>query len=109
MKIQKTCYQKRKENKMKLSNIEIDYHRNGGAGEGFHVAMFDMEEDGQKQRMFAVIFRDAGYCAVFDVNLLAKGTFKFVENSWRCEHFEDELRKAVQERRDGLKNTISRI
>jgi len=48
-----------------------------------------------------MVFDDPGYCAVLDVGLLVAGTIEFMENSWRGDRFEPELRAAIKEYEDG--------
>lgn len=84
---------------MKLSNIaKPAYHRNGVAGMPFQVTTFTMQEDGETRQMVAIRFEDDdsnGWTnpsiAVFDLDLLAKGDVSFGSNSWRGDHFADEL------------------
>lgn len=80
---------------MKISNVKTDYHRNGIMGVPFYVATFDMKEDGQTHRMVGIVFPDAGECAVLDVDMLNAGNIRFMENSWRGDNFELELRAAI--------------
>lgn len=87
---------------------EIAYHRNGVAGEGFHVVLFDWPEPGARKparHMVATVFplheEDGeadwnGRISVFDVDQLAAGNIAFAAgNSWRGDDFEPELRAAV--------------
>jgi hypothetical protein len=83
-----------------ISNIRVNYHRNGIAGEGFHVALFDNHIDGEKQprHMVGIVFQGAGQCACFDVGELQKGNIQFAQgNSWRGDHYEGELRVAIRD------------
>lgn len=81
---------------MQISNVKIDYHRNGICGNGFFVATFKMKEGKEKHHMVAVLFSDIGNCAVFDIDELKKNNIDFANgNSWRGDHFEDELRKYI--------------
>ena len=83
---------------MKLSNIKVDYHRNGISGEGFHVATFHMQEGERHHNMVAVLFGEPGQCAVLDIDLLKENNIEFARgNSWRGDHFEGELRAAIKE------------
>lgn len=69
----------------------VDYHRNGVGGTGFHVVMFT--EEGRN--MLGVVFPEQGSCAVFDADLIGNGDVRFLHNSWRGDHYEDELRAAI--------------
>jgi hypothetical protein len=89
---------------MKISNITIDHHRNGVMGNPFSVAMFDMTEDGETRKMVAVLFGEPGSCAVLDVDMLSNHDILFGSNSWRGDHFEDELRAAIKADREGMRN-----
>jgi hypothetical protein len=86
---------------MKLTIEKIAYHRNGVCGEPFKAVIF--QDDGK--RMVAVRFedepKDGGFsaprCAVFDLDLLAQGVIEFGANSWRGDHYADELDKLLEE------------
>lgn len=84
---------------MKMKLTALDSHRNGISGEGFYVVLFDWtDEDGTRRHMQAVVFDERGYCAVFDVDELAKGNIAFAQgNSWRGDHFEPQCRKWIIE------------
>lgn len=76
---------------------EIAYHRNGICGEGFHVVTFTDERDGDVsgRKMVAVVFEHIMATAVFDRELLGQGVIAFMENSYRGDHFDAELRSAI--------------
>lgn len=74
----------------------VAYHRNGIAGNGFHVILFQ-QLDGTK--MVGTIFEEAGNIAVFDRDLVGQHKIDFCENSWRGDEFEQALREAVAEYR----------
>lgn len=82
---------------MKIDNISAPaYHRNGICGEPFKVCTFEMYENGQNRRMVAIRFADDKphgnpRIAVFDLDLLAEGEIRFIENSWRGDRFADDL------------------
>lgn len=82
----------------KINIIKADYHRNGVCGEGFTVATFKWKDDENKTRhMMAILFERQGQCAVLDIDETAKDNIEFAAgNSWRGNHFEDELRKACK-------------
>lgn len=82
---------------VKIKMTAVSYHRNGICGEGFHACLFDWNDDGTKRKMVASVFDGAGQCAVYDVAQLADGNIAFAcGNSWRGDHFEDLLRKAIK-------------
>jgi hypothetical protein len=91
---------------MKLKIQEIAYHRNGVCGEGFHVIRFQWKDDdsGTMRNMVAIYFgADENEfnprCAVLDADETAAGNIGFANgNSWRGDHFSDDLRKAIAER-----------
>lgn len=80
---------------MKLTIIDLAYHRNGVAGAGFDVVLFKVpRERGVK---LGILFDDPGCCAVLDVALLASGDIAFGSNSWRGDDFEPYLRTAIHQ------------
>ena len=83
---------------MKLNIKEVSYHRNGVCGEGFNAVLFTWrDEDGKLRNMVASVFDGAGQCAVYDVDELKAGNIAFASgNSWRGDHYEGELRKAIR-------------
>ena len=83
---------------MKIKVTDMSYHRNGIGGNGFHVALFDYkDEDGVTHKMVGTVFDDQGSCAVYDVDMLKAGNIAFANgNSWRGDHFEGELRRAIE-------------
>ena len=86
---------------MEIKIRKIDFHRNGVSGEGFHVATFDWEDKDEDEKvvrhMVATIFEAQGQCAVLDINELLKDNIGVAEgNSWRGDHFEEELRKEIK-------------
>lgn len=82
---------------MELKLKKVDYHRNGVAGAPFYAVLFEMVEGGKKRNMVASVFTDkGGYCSVYDVDLLAKGSVTFGENSWRGDHFQEELMRLIK-------------
>lgn len=88
---------------MNIKPLEVAYHRNGVSGEPFHCVIFDKKEDGQTTRMLAVRFADDegdGYqnprIAIFDIALLYESVIEFGENSFRGDHFVDDIDKAIQ-------------
>lgn len=63
----------------------INYHRNGINGAGFHVVRF---ADGERANMLACVFAEVGHVAVLDLDNLT--------DCWRGDHYEADLRKAVE-------------
>ena len=89
---------------------EIAYHRNGVSGAGFFVVKFIDKEvpkpkkrlidqvnqiEGAQGNMLAIVFEEPFHVAVFDRGLLAQDVIAFGSNSFRGDHYEPELRKAV--------------
>jgi hypothetical protein len=86
-----------------MSNLRVtksDYHRNGVSGEGFHVVLFDWVKEGDEQKgMCAFVFSQLGRIAVTKVGELAYGNIEFGNgNSWRGDHFEEDIRKYLSEK-----------
>lgn len=94
---------------MKLNILRMDYHRNGGGGVGFHVVIFDWDDTESRlfRRMVATVFEletkeeqavgHNGRVSVFDLDQLHAGNVTFARgNSWRGDHFEESLRKAIK-------------
>lgn len=88
---------------MNIKPLKVAHHRNGVCGMPFHCVLFDKEEDGQTTRMLAVRFphdEGDGYqnprIAVFDIALLYESVIEFGENSFRGDHFVDDIDKAIQ-------------
>ncbi len=73
---------------MKTKLITTSHHRNGICGEPFNVHLFK-DEDGIK---VAVDFGEMRF-AVLQVDKLAKNDIAFGSNSFRGDHFVDEIRK----------------
>lgn len=71
---------------------EVAYHRNGISGEGFHAIHF---LDG-KNEMVGIVFDEIGRCAVLQLNQPRAFTVAFGVNSWRGDHYEPALRKAIK-------------
>lgn len=101
-----------------ITNVEIAYHRNGVAGEGFYVVTFDWLNPEGTRRMVATVFppdpitsgpfegepdwlATEGFhnprVAVLDMDMLPN--IKFTENSWRGDTFADALYHAILESR----------
>lgn len=86
------------DNRLKLTIVQADFHRNGVDGRGFYAIIFDDQDEG---RMIASLFDepgDFGYCAVYKVEELVKGNVLFGEgNSWRGDDYERALRPLLKE------------
>jgi len=90
-----------------VKNVIVYHHRNGSGGEPFYVCIFDTREIDDKKpdrnevefhRMFAVVFDDDTYCAVFSLSELARENIEFARgNSFRGDYFEPYLREAIKE------------
>lgn len=76
--------------------LEVDYHRNGIGGIGFHIVRFE-DKDSADGEFVGVVFPESGACAVLNVPQLAKGNIAFARgNSWRGDYFEGDLRDAIK-------------
>lgn len=74
---------------------KIAYHRNGICGTGFHAITFSTDKE--KGTFVATVFPERGNVAVFQLDLLGQEVIEFGKNSWRGDHFEDQLRDAIRE------------
>ena len=88
---------------MNIKPLKVAHHRNGVGGEPFHCVIFDNTEDGKTNRMLAVRFADdegQGYqntrIAVFDIALLNDSVIEFGQNSFRGDHFADDIDQAIK-------------
>lgn len=84
----------------KVDIQEIEWHRNGVGGAGFHAVLFTMVESGQKHNMLGIVFQEQAHVAVFDRDLLAEGNILFGTNSWRGDVFEGVLREEIAKREE---------
>jgi hypothetical protein len=80
---------------MKLTIIDIAFHRNGISSAPFDVVLFE-DQGPEGSRKVAILFEEPGQCAVLDVAKLAQGDIKFGSNSWRGDRFEKALRQAIR-------------
>ncbi len=80
---------------MKLRIEQLQHHRNGVGGAPFDVLIF---RDPGAGRMLGIVFPEPGHVAVFHLEKLALGNIAFGVNSWRGDHYEPDLRKAIQRR-----------
>lgn len=81
---------------------QVSFHRNGIGGEPFHAVLFrtnasDMDMTAN-ELMLGIVFDAPGACAVVAIKPLLDSAVgvRFGENSWRGDHFEDELRDAIK-------------
>ena len=83
----------------KIRINQIEYHRNGVAGNGFCVIDFTKKEGMGISEMIGVVFEEPGNVAILNRELLPNITFG--ENSWRGDVFEVPLRKAIKDYEEG--------
>jgi hypothetical protein len=89
---------------MKLTILNIDYHRNGICGAPFHAIVFrDTGPEGSAK--LGIVFDEPRHCAVLDIAKLADCDIEFGSNSWRGDRYELALRRAIA---DGEKTIESR-
>jgi hypothetical protein len=79
---------------MKLNIIAIAYHRNGICGAPFRAVLFE-DSGPEGSRKVGIVFDERHHCAVLDIDKLAAGDIDFGSNSWRGDHYEPALRKAI--------------
>ena len=80
---------------MRIKTLATARHRNGVAGQPFEVILFKEYGPGGSRKA-GIVFDEPHYCAVLDIGLLAAGDIAFGSNSWRGDHFEQSLRKAIR-------------
>lgn len=81
---------------MKLSILNVDYHRNGVCGIPFHAVVFrDAGPEGSVK--LGVVFDSQHHTAVLDISKLAECDVAFGSNSWRGDHYEPALRKVIRQ------------
>lgn len=73
---------------------KVSHHRNGVSGASFHVVLFESEGG---NNLVGVVFYKPNHCAVFDPKEAAEGNIAFGSNSFQGDHFEVQLRKAIEE------------
>ncbi len=60
---------------MEITNLRVDYHRNGIGGEGYAVAFFDANPDGEHGTFMAILWGDGNdpftECAVLRTDQVA--------------------------------------
>lgn len=95
-------------NRVKITVEEVAYHRNGMAGESFHVVTFTYKVEGERasRPMVGIVFEYRHNAnprvAVFDRAELGKGAIAFGgtdegRNSWRGDQFAPALAIAIKE------------
>jgi hypothetical protein len=82
---------------MKLTIIDIAYHRNGICGAPFATVLFE-DSGSEASRKIAILFEAEYHCAVLDVAKLAAGDIAFGSNSWRGDSYEPLLRAETSAR-----------
>lgn len=83
---------------MNITVTQVDYHRNGISGEGFHAVTFTADADGKPTAFVATVFDGPGQCAVLGIGPLGNGDVRFGHNSWRGDIYEPALRRAIAAR-----------
>jgi len=79
---------------MKLTILNIDYHRNGIAEAPFHAIIFHEGAAGPGAKI-AVVFERPWHTAVLDIGKLSRRDIRFGSNSWRANQYEPLLRQAI--------------
>ena len=88
---------------MIINVTDVEWHRNGLGGEGFHVVLFGWVDGKKNRKMVATVFgasekKPSMRTAVFDRDELAAGNVAFDGgNSWRGDHFAAALNDAIVE------------
>lgn len=77
---------------MKMKLLSNSHHRNGVCGTPFDVALI-RDEDGSTK--VCIDFGGSDF-AVLQVDLLAQGDVAFGSNSWRGDHYADQVRKLMR-------------
>lgn len=85
---------------MKKKLLSASHHRNGITGTPFDVALIK-DEDGSTK--VCIDFGGSDF-AVLQVDRLAKGDIAFGSNSWRGDHYSDEVRALMK----GAKPAVAR-
>jgi hypothetical protein len=73
-----------------LQIVDSDFHRNGIAGIGFHVALVDDPNDGDTK--LVVMFPGEGHTAVLSLNKLMDVDISFGSISFRGDMYDEALR-----------------
>lgn len=78
----------------RLQIIDLDFHRNGVAGQPFKVALVDDANEGDVK--LVIMFEEEGYTAVLSVDKLHEDEdISFGTNSWRGDEYEVALRSEM--------------
>jgi hypothetical protein len=76
---------------------DVQYHRNGISGDGFHCAVaYDPEAEGD---MLITYFDIENHCCCSAFKLSMLPNIRFAENSWRGDCYADRMEKAIEEYR----------
>ena len=96
---------------MKIKVTKKSYHRNGVAGAGFCVVLFNWkDEDGNQRKMVGIVFEEAMHTAVLDVTELGLHNIEMGQgNSWRGDEFDQALRAEVYDYRGWCKGKYGRM
>jgi len=81
---------------MKIEQLE--YHRNGVSGIGFHAIIFTCKEG----HMVATVFPERGAVSIISLDRIEEYGVRFGANSWRGDHYESDLRAAIKAHNDEL-------
>lgn len=82
---------------------QVAFHRNGISGAGFHVVLFELDDDGMGQvkrgdLMLGIVFDEPSHVAVLAVTpLLTTDGAAFGVNSWRGDRFRAGLERAIRD------------
>lgn len=85
--------------KLSISIQEVAYHRNGICGAGFYAVRFQFQPDDADapENFLGILFDGRGECAVLSLDRIATQGIAFAQgNSWRGDHFESDLRRAIE-------------
>lgn len=96
---------------MDIKLHQIEYHRNGISGEGFHAILFsDPDHEGADLpfNMLATVFEERGHVSVVNVPNIATHGVTFGFNSFRGDHYEPVLREWISDRRKALNAKYSK-
>ena len=86
--------------------IQLSYHRNGVCGDGFYTGIIKTEDDERKvfthfpdhNEQGEIINGDNVRTAILDLDILKeKEETRFMENSWRGDHYHDFIVDAIRE------------
>jgi len=86
--------------------IQLSYHRNGVCGDGFYTGIIKTEDGERKvfthfpdhNEQGEIINGDNVRTAILDLDILKeKEETRFMENSWRGDHYHDFIVDAIRE------------